>query len=338
MVTIKEIAHMAGVSSTTVSNVLHGKTSRVSRETMDKIEKLLQEHNYIPRLGLGVLTNNSSRIICVLINTPGFVSGSAYENPFYGGILGDLEELLREKGYYIMIFSDKSMEEIEKMIVGWNADGIITISMPYTYCKKILQVSERPMVSIDMDGVNDWNKVAAEYFVITSEDEDAGRKMGEYLISRGIRRILYLKHVEHGADYLRYLGLKDAVRKSGKEIILEEKKLPEKPEQKQECYRNLLNYAGTDTALFFSSDLNAAEMISFSTRNGVKIPEDISIVGMDDNIFASLVYPALTTVKVNVLEKAQIAVDVLMKLIEGETCDQHIYKTKVQVIRRESVK
>ena len=136
MVTIKEIARQAGVSTTTVSNVLHKKNARVSAETIEKVERLLAENNYIPRLGLNALTNRSSRIICILITTPKFARGSAYETPFYGNMLGHLERLLREKGYYIMIFSDKNVEEIEKMTVGWNVDGIITISMPYRHLKK----------------------------------------------------------------------------------------------------------------------------------------------------------------------------------------------------------
>ena len=83
MVTIKEIARMAGVSTTTVSNVLHKKNARVSEQTIEKVEKLLAENNYIPRLGLNALTNRSSRIICILITTPEFARGSAYETPFY---------------------------------------------------------------------------------------------------------------------------------------------------------------------------------------------------------------------------------------------------------------
>ena len=98
MVTIKEIARQAGVSTTTVSNVLHKKNARVSAETIEKVERLLAENNYIPRLGLNALTNRSSRIICILITTPEFARGSAYETPFYGNMLGHLEHLLRERG------------------------------------------------------------------------------------------------------------------------------------------------------------------------------------------------------------------------------------------------
>lgn len=335
MVTIKEIARLAGVSTTTVSNVLHKKNARVSKETIEKIEKLLAENNYIPRLGLNALTNRSSKIICILINTPVFARGSAYETPFYGNLLGHLEQLLRERGYYIMIFSDKNVEEIEKMTVGWNVDGIITISMPYWHLKKIASLSERPIVSIDMGEMPEQNE---KYYQITSEDKKGGREMGRYLIEQGVKRIVYLTNASHGADYLRFIGVREAIRESDYRVLLEEKHLPREYAEREKCYKDFLHYLGTDTALFFSTDFNAAEMISFLQRNQVKVPDEISIVGMDDDVFATIVYPRLTTIRVDVEEKASTAVEVLMKLIDGKLCEKNIYKTSVQLIKRESVK
>ncbi|MCI6534269.1 MAG: LacI family DNA-binding transcriptional regulator, partial [Lachnospiraceae bacterium] len=69
MITIKEIAEEAGVSATTVSNVLHGRTKKVSPEMIKKIQDLLEEKNYVPRFGLNALTNRKSKMIGVLIST-----------------------------------------------------------------------------------------------------------------------------------------------------------------------------------------------------------------------------------------------------------------------------
>lgn len=333
MITIKQIAELAGVSTTTVSNVLHKKKARVSAETIEKIEKLLAENNYIPRLGLNALTNKSSKIISILINTPSFTEGSAYENPFYGRIIGKLEELLRKKGYYIMIFSDKNVEEIEKMTLGWNVDGIISISMPMICCKKISELSDKPVVAIDMGYMPTEED---QIYLVTSEDKKAGTEMGEYLISHGAKRIVYLANDDHGADYRRYLGVKEVSDKHRCE--LETRLLPAEAERRQEVYKGLLKYVGTDTALFFSTDRNAAEVISFLHRNHINVPEEISVAGIDDDMFATIVYPMLTTMKIDVEEKAGVAVELLMKLIQGEKCIPYIYKTKVQLIERESVK
>ncbi len=333
MVTIKQIAEMAGVSTTTVSNVLHKKNARVSSETIEKIEKLLMENNYIPRLGLNALTNKNSKIISILVNTPVFARGSVYESPFYGRIIGRLEELLRKKGYYIMIFSDKNVEEIEKMTLGWNVDGIIAISMPFVYCKKISALSDKPMVAIDMGELPDEKE---KFCLVTSEDEKAGNTMCEYLISHGAKRIIYMANDKQGADYRRYLGAERAAENKGCE--LETRWLPAEYEKRQTVYKELLRYAGTDTALFFSTDRNAAEMISFFHRNHVRVPEDISVAGIDDDVFATIVYPTITTMRIDVEEKAEAAVNILMKLLRGEECSPYIYKTKVQLVERESVK
>ena len=68
------------------------------------------------------------------------------------------------------------------------------------------------------------------------------------------------------------------------------------------------------------------------------MPEEFSVAGIDDDVFATIVYPELTTMRIDVEEKADVAVDILMKLIQGEECSDYIYQTKVQLIERESVR
>ena len=332
MVTIKEIAEMAGVSTTTVSNVLHKKTARVSANTIEKVEKLLAENNYIPRLGLNALTNKSSKIISILINTPAFARGAAYESPFYGRIIGKLEELLRKKGYYIMIFSDKNVEEIEKMTLGWNVDGIISISMPFAYCKKISGLSDKPMVSIDMGEIP---KEEEKFYLVTSEDEKAGAEMSEYLISNETKKIIYLANAVHGADYRRYQGAKKTADR--KSCELEMKLLPTETEGRQMVYGELLKYAGTDTTLLFSTDKNAAEMISFLHRNDVKVPEDISVAGFNNTKLSKMYRPKLTTVGQPLYDMGAVAMRMVIKMINDEPLEEKKFVLPYEIIERESV-
>ena len=182
--------------------------------------------------------------------------------------------------------------------------------MPLVYCKKISALSDKPMVAIDMGQLPEEDD---KFYLVTSEDEKAGAEMSAYLISQGVKRIVYLANDDHGADYRRYLGARETAEKSGCE--LETRWLPVEADGRQEVYEGLLKYTGTDTALFFSTDRNAAEMISFLHRNKVEVPEDISVAGIDDDVFATIVYPTLTTMKIDVEEKATVAVDILMKLI-----------------------
>lgn len=337
MITIKEIAEEAGVSTTTVSNVLHGKTKKVSKKTQEKIHKLLEGNNYIPRFGLNALTNRGSRMISVLVNTPVFVERSPYERPFYGNIIGDLERMLRKRGYYIMLFSAKDIQEIMKMTMGWNAEGIISISMPTKYYKQLGKMTGKPIVSIDMDEY-DEKKIKGCYN-ITSKDFDGGYLMVDYLIQNKIEKIVYFTNTLQGADYRRYLGAKKCYQKHfGKNAELELQILGRAYEERSQIYESMRRLKGLDTALFFSTDLNAVEAISYFAGHGMKVPEDISVVGFDDDVYAKLSAPRLTTMKTDVTEKAECAVSMLMNLLEGEEVEECAQQIDVTLVERESVK
>ena len=88
MATIKEIAEKAGVSTTTVSNVIHGKTKKVSPATIQKIEALIKEVGYVQKRGLRVLNNEKSQLIAVVINYHKEFKDSILGDPFYGKIIG----------------------------------------------------------------------------------------------------------------------------------------------------------------------------------------------------------------------------------------------------------
>ena len=83
MTTIKEIAEMAGVSMTTVYNVLHGNVKKVSKANMEKIQALLDEYHYVPKMGLSALKNNSSKIIGVVIHTSRYYENTVISDTFY---------------------------------------------------------------------------------------------------------------------------------------------------------------------------------------------------------------------------------------------------------------
>ena len=93
MVTIKEIAELAGVSTTTVSNVIHGKTKKVSPGTIQKIDKLIKELGYVQKMGLRVLSKENSQLITVVINSHREFKDSILGDPFYGFLQ---QEKLRE--------------------------------------------------------------------------------------------------------------------------------------------------------------------------------------------------------------------------------------------------
>lgn len=334
MITIKEIAEEANVSTTTVSNVLHGKVNKVSPQMVEKIQFLLEKHNYIPRFGLNALTSRGSKMIAVLINTPEFVEENLYEKPFYGSVIGALEGLFREKGYYIIVFSSKDIHEIMRMTLGWNVDGVISISMQKKYCQKIAELTEKPVVSIDMD-VDDDQEVKDSYNV-TSADYESGEMMIEHLLDQGVHEIIYVTNVKRGADYRRFQGAQDAYQKYRKKT-LKMVELERTFEERRLQYKELEHYVGQNAALFFSTDLNAAEAIGCFTREGISIPQQLSIVGADDDIFARLCVPRITTIRSNSRKKAKAAVEMLLDIVEEREVPIKNRKIDIELVERESV-
>ena len=152
MATIKEIAQRAGVSTTTVSNVIHGKTKKVSPANIQKIENLIREMGYVQKMGLRVLNKEKSQLIAVVINYHKDFKDSIIGDPFYGKIIGFIEKYVQELGYYLMLYSAKDTDKIFQMVMGWDVDGVIAISFSKSNCEKIYQLINKPIVSIDAYG------------------------------------------------------------------------------------------------------------------------------------------------------------------------------------------
>ena len=188
MATIKEIAQRAGVSTTTVSNVIHGKTKKVSPANIQKIENLIREMGYVQKMGLRVLNKEKSQLIAVVINYHKDFKDSIIGDPFYGKIIGFIEKYVQELGYYLMLYSAKDTDKIFHMVMGWDVDGVIAISFSKSNCEKIYQLINKPIVSIDAYGELDAGQ-ENHVLNIGLDDESGGYLMTKYLLECGYEHI-----------------------------------------------------------------------------------------------------------------------------------------------------
>jgi LacI family transcriptional regulator len=236
-----------------------------------------------------------------------------------------------------MLFSSKSIPEIMKMTMGWNVDGIISISMPVKYYKQIGKQTGKPIVSIDMNEY-DIGKIS-DCFNVTSRDYEGGKMMMEYLLDQGIEKVVYLANIKSGADYCRYIGASEVYKeRMGDGAELEIRMLGRTYDERAKDYDDIRRLIGRKAALFFSTDFNAVEAIGFFQRRQIHIPEDISIVGFDDDVYARLCNPRLTSMSVDVSQKAELAVNMLMRLLDGEEIKEMQPKVDAIIVERESVK
>ncbi len=338
MATIKEIAERAGVSTTTVSNVIHGKTKKVSPANISKIEALIKEMGYVQKMGLRVLNNEKSHLIAVVINYHKDFKDSILGDPFYGKILGFIEKYVQEQDYYLMLYSAKDTDKIFQMVMGWDVDGVIAISFSKSNCEKIYQLIKKPIVSIDAYGELEKGQ-ESNVINIGLDDESGGYLMTKHLLECGYEHIQVCAGRDSGVDHFRYLGAK----KAGEELAGSRQKVRFTPlgmnyAKRKESYGWILQRRKPKTALFFLSDLYALEAISYFSSRGVQIPEDIGIAGYDNISYSEFSVPRLTTISQNVERKATLAVEILMERINGvEKEREKEIRLPVSLITRKSV-
>lgn len=336
MATIKEIAALAGVSTTTVSNVIHGKTKKVSPATIQKINRLIKEKGYVQKMGLRVLNKESSQLIAVIVNSHREFKDSILGDPFYGQILGYIEAYAQRLGYYVMFYSAQDMDKIFRMVMGWDIDGVIAVSFSRRNCEKICQLIKKPTVSIDAYGEPEAG-AQTQVGSIGLDDAGGGYRMMQYLLDCGYRQIKVCAGRDSGVDHQRFLGAQQAAQeRPGGAAKLQFVPIGLSWEKRRESYSWLMQRRQPGTALFFLSDLYALEAISYFSSRGLQIPRDIGIAGYDDISFAQISAPRLTTVRQDMEEKARLAVEMLMEMIRGEEGGKRELKLPVQLIVRKS--
>jgi len=141
-----------------------------------------------------------------------------------------------------------------------------------------------------------------------------------------------------GTDRERFAGCREAFAEKGLEIE-DDRFIPlsKVQHERYELYRGFRNNPSRCTVMVFSADYYAAEAMAFLREIGVRIPEDLSITGFDDNIFSRIVYPPLTTVHQDVYRKGQMAVDMLIKVMRKEHIEESLVVLPVSLQIRCSV-
>lgn len=334
MITIKEIANMLGISTTTVSNVIHGKSGEVSPKTVERVQKILEEYEYVPNISARNLAQNESKIIGVAIKARKDKYVNILADPFFGRLLGGIEKEARENGYFMMVYISNDINELMEQVATWNVDGLILSGMLPDDFVRVRSRYKKPVVLID----SYLHKELTRYVNVGLEDKQGAYKMAKHLTSKGHRKIGFLTDNLEGVDYFRFQGFKQAMEEEGvavgeENILLLRPGEDEKEESLKEIYSELQKY----TVLMCMSDFYAAMIMNYLYDQGMRVPEDISITGFDDNMIGRVMRPKLTTIHQDIEQKGKTAVDTLIRMVHGEKISQDI-KLPVYLIEGDSVK
>ena len=338
MITIKEIASRLGLSTTTVSNVIHGKTREVSAETIERVQKFLEEVEYVPNINARNLAQGQSKIIGVVLKSLDFRlwhSSNILSDPFVADMIGGIEKAVRDAGYYMMLYISDDIAELIQHISIWNVDGLILFSMMDDDGNRVAAKYHKPIVCIDT-----YSSANNDDFVNVGLDDAKGAYDAvKYLIGSGHRKIGFVTDNRVGVDEQRFWGYRRALAESGIEYSDKDFFLM-KPSKElvNDNIMKLCSKAKDYSALFCCSDIYAAIMMAALKERGFRIPEDISIVGFDDNLYSRICTPRLTTVHQDADEKGRVAVETLVGMIMGREPALKKIVLKTHLVTRNSVR
>ncbi|MBU0927766.1 MAG: LacI family transcriptional regulator [Spirochaetes bacterium] len=337
MATIKQIAQKAGVSPTTVSNVLHGNTSKVSPAILKKVRAILEEEKYAPNMGAVILARNNSRIIGVILFMEPRSDETVLEDPFASTILGTLEQELRKHGYFMMLHTSVDKDEVIRLAATWKLDGLILLCVPSEVSGAVRKSIQTPVVFVDCYFGDDGQ----DYHNIGLDDDRGGYEMARHLLSKGHTRMAFMANSPDSpsVDSARFDGCRRAFAEEGLDLA-DVCYIPVSKSSKARhlLYRRLMAEPLEYTALFFSSDYYAADAVNYFYERGFDVPGRVSVAGFDDNCFSRLVRPHLTTVHQDVFQKGRSAVSMLMRLIRKEPVHETDVRLPVRLTIRDSVR
>lgn len=327
-VTLKDIAKKANVSISTVSRVINNDTTKpASKDTADKIWAIVKEMGYVPNQSARKLIKgeddtkavvNSKAIGCIFTSTK-----DTYNDPFYSHIAVGIQEEISKRGY-VLAFTyssyDTSFSPLYNNLSTNPVDGIIVLGR---FDKNTLEFLKNNFNNIVYAGVNYVNGGFDEVIC----DGYKGTNVAiEYLIKSGYEKIGFVGEIPQQNEHKvinehRYDAYKDVLRKS--DIPYNSDYIVNTPLATKEAYINMKNYLQNmnkeelPRAFFCANDVTAIGAMKAIRENGLTIPDDIAVIGLDDIEMASFVTPSLTTIKIPKKELGKTAAKILIDKIES---------------------
>ena len=311
-ITIADVAEEAGVSMMTVSRAINNK-GEISEETRQRILGIAQEMGYRPSgLARGLATQRTETIGLVVPDIA---------NPFFSQIAKGVENVARVHGYNVFLLNTD--EDVDREIAALNSlwekrvDGLILCSSRLDQEQLTTRLERFPFAIL----VNRFLETAVPGICSINVDDECGAKQAiDYLITTGHRHIAFVA----GPQY----SLSSQQRLAGYRLSLGDNEIPFREEFIKFCVPDteggyaaamaLLNNYPEITAVFAFNDLTATGVTQACADLNRRIPDDVSIIGVDDIPLASLVTPALSTLRTSKRELGSSAMRILTQLMQGE--------------------
>lgn len=324
-VRIVDIANELGVSTATVSNVIHGKTKKISSQTVRRVQEKLEERGYIPNMAATLLAQNNSRIIGVVINDHEKYEGRVLTDPFIAASINGLADEIERSDHFMMLKKTSDLMAAVKFASMWNMVGMVILG----FCDREYQ-ELRSRIHIPFVVYDGYFENRGRICNLQLDDWDGGRQVGEYLRGLGHSRVLCVSDNRVCMDQRRYEGLCSGLGRHADLMMI-----PMQRAQRIRYYQEHLAQLRSYSAIFAVSDHYAAGLIRFLQSSGVKIPGDVSVIGFDDSELCEQIVPSLTSVRQDYRARARMAVSLLKRMKEQPDYTED-FTIPVRLIERDS--
>jgi len=324
--TIYDVAEHSGTSISTVSRVLNS-PEKVRAETRQKVVDAIDALGFVPKAearARALRQNGRIGVITPFFTAPSFVQRLR-------GIAGELSKKNSELVIYTVDSVDRLHSYITSLPLTGNLDGLVIMSLPVddAYVDYLIK-HDVPTVLIEFPN-RKLNSVEID-------DVAGGRMVAEYLVAKGHHRIAFLgdtdlpEYAIHPVS-LRLVGFRQSLQEAG--IALEDKFVRLAPytiEQTRLAANELLKASNPPTAVFAATDFQALSMIQVAHQLGVRIPDELAVIGFDDLDMAE--FADLTTVRQHLDESGRLAIEILLAHIEDDSRPVQHIKLPLTIIER----
>ncbi len=320
-VSLEDVARYCGLSTVTVSRVLNHSPS-VREYNRKKVMEAMEALNYIPNAAARTLARGTTGIIGMI--TPGL------QDPFFSQIVQEVNNGLISHNLFLAI-SITANQGCDYILQQQRVDGMMLLApgMEEMFVPK-LKSQKVPFVVLDSQ------KRTADYSCILVDNFDGGFQVGQHLLSLGHRKIGFIGGpVELTNSSEREHGLRAALEEKGLPVFCSERG----QFSFADGYRIMTGWIerGNVPTAVFAADCNLALGVVTALReHGIRVPEDVSVCGFDDEPMAQEYIPALTIVAQPVAALAECAIEQLLTWIRGERPERLIYRLKPKLVVRES--
>ena len=330
MATIYEVSKLAGVSLATVSRVLNN-SGKVTPKTREKVQAAIAELGYRPNSMAQSLASRRSNSVGILI--------PELHGPFFGVMLSSLEKELRDAGKRVIITAGHSDENKERdcieFLLGSSCDALIlhVYSVPHDY---LVELNKGPVPIVVL---NNYVPELADNCIYL-DNEHGGYIATKALLERGHTDLAYISGPHWKFDsFKRLTGHKRAMQEFGLEVneqLIIEGDFEEA--SGRAAMQQLLSLGISFTGVVCANDEMAAGAIDIARKQGIGVPDDISVIGYDNVYFTNYLNPKLSSIGCHISEMGQMAARCVLKNTYGQPDLEIQNSFKPRLVLRESVK